>query len=237
MSYHNTINLFKRYFERQIKLAQKSLKREEMPHHPFVTISRQTGAGNVQFPEKLVLSLNEKDKEAKKNWMLFDKNILEAVLEEHDLPKEISKYMPEKKISEIQDVLEQLFGLHPSERKLVKEISDTIIHLAHFGNVVLVGRGSNLITQSYPNGLHIRIISSIDSRIENMRRYFKMTRNAAIKLIKKEDKDRSSYIKKYFSKDVNDPSMYSMILNFDFISISDSIDMITEEVLRIRKKL
>jgi cytidylate kinase len=237
MSYKTTIDLFRKYFDRQINFTKKAFDKSEYSNHPFVTISRLTGAGDVQFPERLVNVLNSKDTKSEGNWILFDKDILEVVLEEHDLPKEISRFMPEKKVSEIQDVLEQLFGLHPSEHKLIKKISDTILHLSHLGNVVLVGRGSNIITRNVKNGFHIKLVSSLDSRIEIIRKYFKMSRNASIKLVQKQDEDRSSYIKKYFSRNINDPYLYSLVINFDLMKVEDALDMITDEVIKIRKRL
>ena len=99
MSYKTTIDLFRKYFDRQIDFSRKAIVKSEYSGHPFVTISRLTGAGDIQFPEKLIHILNAKDTAARKNWTLFDKDILEVVLEEHDLPKELSRYMPEQKIS------------------------------------------------------------------------------------------------------------------------------------------
>ena len=61
-------------------------------------------------------------------------------------------------MSEIQDLIEQFFGLHPSEQKLIRKISNTIIHLAVLGNVVLMDRASNIITRELAGGLHIRLI-------------------------------------------------------------------------------
>jgi len=236
MGYKTTIDLFRKYFDRQIDFAKKAISKSGYSNHPFVTISRLTGAGEIQFPEKLVKTLNAKDTGSEGNWILFDKDILEVVLEEHDLPKEISRFMPEKKVSEIQDVLEQLFGLHPSEHKLIQKISDTILHLSHLGNVVLVGRGSNIITRNVNKGLHIKLVSSMDSRIEIVRKYFKMSKNSAIKLIHKEDKDRAAYIKKYFTKDIDDPFLYSLVINFDLINVEDALDMISNEIIKIRKR-
>ena len=169
--------------------------------------------------------------------MFLDKDILEVVLEEHNLPKEISKYMPERKISEIQDVIEQLFGLHPSEYKLIKKVSDTILHLSHLGNIVLVGRGANIITRNNINGIHIRLIDSFDNRSGNIQRYFGLSKVESAKLIEKEDSGRAAYVKKYFNKDINNASQYSLVLNFEFLTVEDAIRLICHEVVRLRNRI
>ena len=236
MGHKTSIEIFRKYFEHQLDQARKIKEKSEQYNQPFITISRLTGAGGVNFPERLVHYLNEKDKKDEIGWMFFDKDILEIVLDEHNLPKEISKYMPEGKINEIQDVIEQLFGLHPSEHRLITKISETILHLSHLGNVVLVGRGSNIITSYNNNGIHLRLIDSLDNRIVNIQKFFKMSKVEALNLIQKEDKERAAYIKKYFNKDINGSNLYSLTINFDFLEITDAIELICEEIIKIRKR-
>jgi cytidylate kinase len=237
MEHKTSIGLFRKYFERQLEQARKTLEKSEKYNQPFITISRLTGAGGVNFPENLINHLNNKERSNDNNWMYFDKNILEIVLEEHNLPKEISRFMPEAKISGFQDVLEQSFGLHPSEFKLLTKISETIIHLSHLGNVVLVGRGSNIITSKNKNGIHLRLIDSLEKRIENIQKYFKISRIEAINLIQKEDDGRANYVKKYFSKDINNQSLYTLVINFDLMKSEDAIELICDETIKIRKRI
>ncbi len=237
MEYRTSLDIFRKYFERQLEYARKTLNKPEFLNQPFITLSRLTGAGDINFPEKLVQALNSIDTKTESPWMYLDKDILQVVLEEHNLPKEISKYMPEGKISEIQDVIEQLFGLHPSEYKLIKKVSDTILHLSHLGNIVLVGRGANIITRNNINGIHIRLIDSFDNRSENIQRYFGLSKVEAAKLIDKEDSGRAAYVKKYFNKDINNSSQYSLVLNFEFLTVEDAIRLICHEVTRLRNRI
>jgi cytidylate kinase len=233
MEYKTSLDIFRKYFEHQIGKARKTMEKSEHHNQPFITISRMTGAGGVDFPERLVQHLNTNLKHKEDSWMFFDKNILEIVLEEHNLPKEISRFMPEKKISEFQDVIEQLFGLHPNGHKLVTQISDTILHLSHLGNVVLVGRGSNIITANNKKGLHLRLIDSTENRVENIRNFFNLKKAEALKLVQDQDKNRKSYIKKYFNKDINDPNLYSLIINFNNIKVDEALNLIEEQILRM----
>lgn len=237
MDYRNSIDIFKRYFEQKFEDSRIAMEKSEYTNHPFVTVSRLTGAGGVNFPERLINHLNGREQKTDNKWITFDKDILEFVLEEHNLPKEIKKFMPEKKVSEFQDVIEQLFGLHPNEHKLIKKVSDTILHLSHFGHVVFVGRGSNIITSKCRNGLHIRLIDSLDKRVEVIMKFFKLNRIEALKLIQTEDKNRENYIKKYFNKDINNPGLYSLVINFEEFKVEDVLDLLTNEVERLNKRL
>lgn len=237
MEYKSSIDIFRRYFEHQLEKARLAMEKSEYHNHPFVTISRQTGAGSVNFPEHLVHHINQENQITGSKWMYFDKDILEIVLEEHNLPKEIKKFMPEKKVSEFQDVIEQLFKLHPNEHRLITKVSDTILHLSHLGNVVLVGRGSNIITSHSKNGLHLRLIDKLENRIEHIMNFFKLNRVQALKLIQAEDKNREKYIKKYFNKDINDSSLYSLVINFGAFKIEDVVNLIIHEIHKLKKRI
>lgn len=237
MEYKTSLDIFKRYFEQKFEKSLKTLEKSDFSVNPFVTISRSTGAGGVNFPEKLVHHLNGLENKPENKWMIFDKDVLEMVLEEHNLPKEIMKFMPEKKVSEFQDVIEQLFGLHPNEHKLIKKVSDTILHLSHLGNVVFVGRGSNIVTARCNNGLHLRLLDSLENRISNIQNFFKLNRMDALKLIQTEDRNRENYVKKYFNKDINNPLLYSLVINFDSFKTEDVIKMIVTEVHNLKKRI
>ena len=66
-------------------------------------------------------------------WTVFDKNIVEKVLEDHHLPKRIAKFMREDRIFEGTDIMDELFGLHPSAWSLAHKTAETILHLAELG--------------------------------------------------------------------------------------------------------
>ena len=71
---------------------------------------------------------------------------MDKVLQEHNLPERVAKFMPEDRTSEIADTMEELFGLHPPSWLLVRKVTETILHLAELGNVILIGRGAAVVT-------------------------------------------------------------------------------------------
>lgn len=233
MDKKTSLEIFKEYFDRQIIKAKVLIKDEGQNISPFITISRETGAGGIEYPEKLLHYLNSNIEYKFNKWSLFDKNILEMVISEHDLPKELEKYMPEKKLSDFQNVIEQFFGLHPSGHNLAGKISHTILHIADMGNVILVGRGSNIITSKLKNGIHIRLIESLENRVFKVQEHYKIDKISASKLIEKEDNNRKEYIKKYFNKDIANPHLYSLIINFDKVGVNESLNLIKDSLYKM----
>jgi len=130
----------KQYLESQMREdARQSREKGRRTAAPFVTLSRQAGAGGVKLGELVASLLNErKDETGPSSWTVFDENLVQAVMEEHQLPESVAKYMREEGPSEIQDILEGLFGLGPSTHRLVAKASRTMLRLASLGDAVVL---------------------------------------------------------------------------------------------------
>ena len=87
--------------------------------------------------QELVGRLQARDPKASPPWTVFDRNLVAEVLQEHHLPERLAGSMPEDRVSEIADTLDELFGLRPSSWTLVRKTADTILHLAEIGNVIV----------------------------------------------------------------------------------------------------
>src|SRR6185369_11998039 len=103
-----------------------------------------------------------------RRWMIFDRNLVEKVLEDHNLPGRLAKFMPEDRISGVSDTMDELFGLHPASWILVRKISETILHLAEMGNVIVIGRGANVITSKLSHVFHVRLVGSLENRVKHL---------------------------------------------------------------------
>ncbi|OGW88307.1 MAG: hypothetical protein A3A73_01595 [Omnitrophica bacterium RIFCSPLOWO2_01_FULL_50_24] len=208
---------------------------EERTSEPFVTISRQTGAGGITVGKKLVEFLRMYDRQANGPWTVFDDNLVEEVLREHHLPEKFETFMAEESAPELQDTIEELFGLHPSKWTLVHKTAETFMRLAHLGNVVLVGRGACVVTFKLPLGIHVRLVGSIEKRAAHLQKYYGIGEAQAITMIRSEDSAKRAFLKKYFNKEINDPLIYDFMINTDLVSYEDTARLIGEEILRRRR--
>jgi cytidylate kinase len=228
----NTINAANSYIVSQAKHADKTSWQLNRIICPFVTISREAGAGGTSLGEKLVEYLNYRDNPSDCKWTLFDKNLIEKVIEDYNLPGAFRHFLTEERIPELQSVFETLMGLHPGINKLAKKTCNTIFNLASMGNVVIIGRGANIINKNLPGGFHVRLIAEREWKIKNIQTLVNMSRKEAIKYIDEEDMRRKEYVKKLFNKNVEDPLMYDMILKASSVPISEAAEIIGSSVQR-----
>lgn len=212
----------------------ESLHLKSFGPRPFITISRQAGAGGITIGNLLGEYLREHDEciTCECPWTVFDRNLVHRVVEDHELSEKIMEYMSEDNASEISDTLEDLFGLHPSRWILVHKTAATILRLAEMGHVILVGRGANVITAGLPGGFHVRLIGSVRKRVEHLQEYYGLPAAEASVFLKREDKGRKQYLKKYFGKDIEDPLLYHLVIDTDRLSYEETAKIIGDAVLQ-----
>ncbi len=193
-----------------------------------VTISRQSGAGAHVVAEKLADLLQRQVSEDVCHWTVFDRNLVEKVLEEHHMPGHLAKFMTEDRISEISDTLDELFGLHPPSWTLVRQTADTILHLVELGKVILIGRAGAAITRKLDYVFHVRLVASLERRVQYIQRLHRLDARAARALVRKEDLGRRRFLRKYFHRDIDDPLLYHLVINTDVVSYDEAAQMIAQ---------
>lgn len=198
---------------------------------PAVTLSRQTGSGGLEIAGQLAEFLQTR-LPVPCHWMVFDKNLAAKVLEEHELPMDMAKFMHEDRISAIRDAVEELLGLHPSSRTLLLLTTETILHLAQLGHVILVGRAANVITQQMKNVFHVRLVAPLDQRVARIMASHQLERKAAVAFIQKQDQGRRRYLKNHFHADIDDNLRYDLVINTGRIPHHEVANLIGEAVVR-----
>jgi len=178
----------------------------------FITFSRKTGTNGSDIARRVSARLfySFYDTEAIEDtarWMGFLGDV-----------KEIDEKAP--------SLFQRLFSQRPEVH--LDRLHSVIYELASRGNAVFLGRGSHVLLRSFKCALHIRVIASLENRIENLvGRGFH--REAAIKAIERSDHERGAFIKFAFGVDWDNAELYDLVLNMDNLTV----DLATDIVLRL----
>ncbi|MCU0771920.1 MAG: cytidylate kinase-like family protein [Verrucomicrobia bacterium] len=197
---------------------------------PAITISRMTGAGGRTVAAELAAYLQARVP-IQCQWTVFDKGLMERVLEDHHLSRRVSKYEPEAHKPFLQDAMEEILGLHPSTWTIVQQTQETILKLASMGFVILVGRASNVVTAKLDNAFHVRLVGSLEHRTRRAQEVYHLEPKAALEFVKTEDKGRRRYLKDHYQKEIDDPLLYDLVLNTDRLRYEDAARLIGEAVI------
>lgn len=223
----------KLYIESHPKLSEEpAVKNKDINSGPCITISREAGARADVISEKLVTFFQKYYNENSTPWAVFDKNLIEKVIQDHHLPQSLSKLMEEEKYSAVKSLMIELLGGQPPIFTLVHKTTETILQLAQLGNVIILDRAANIITSKLYNTFHVRLVAPLELRIEHVRELFNYNRPEAIEFIKHEDHDRKDFVQTYFHKDISDPLLYNLIINTQSFSDNDAVELIGNSVIK-----
>jgi cytidylate kinase len=183
------------------------------PVRRAVTISRQAGCGALVVAEKLADYLQAHTLGDAHPWTVYDSNLIDKVLADHGLPPYLAKFLREDRVSQLEDLMADVLGALPPTATVIKHVTETMHGLVASGNVILIGRGGNMVTAKLPHVFHVRLVAPLDKRIAHCIEAYQMTHDKAARFCPDEDHARQRYFRKYFNADIDDPLLYHMIIN------------------------
>lgn len=198
---------------------------------PAITISREEGAGGLTVASHLSEYL-EKHTASHEEWTVFSHHLVAKVLEDHNQQKHIANFMKEDHKGALRDAFEEFLGLHPSTWTLVEQTNATILRIAQIGNVILVGRGANIVTGEMETTFHVRLVGLLENRIKRAEEVLNLDTKSATNYIKKKDNARRRYVKDHFDKNIDDPILYHITINTDLVKYEEAARIIGDEVIK-----
>jgi cytidylate kinase len=209
-------------------------QREAVPRtRRAVTISRQAGCGALLVADKLAHFLQERSPLANARWTVFDRELMEKVLADHNLPTYLAKFLPEDRASRIEDTLADIFGVRPPTETVVQQTAETLLQLAELGGAILIGRAGNIVTAKLPNILHVRLVAPLADRIERICRDDRRSPEEARRFCLEEEQARTRYVKTYFHADINNALLYHLVINTSRVGCDNAARIIGDAVLQL----
>jgi hypothetical protein len=194
-------------------LSHSAVQPRELPR-PAVAISRESGAGALTVATLVAQELNAVcPGDPPRLWAVFTGNLPGKILEDHSLSNRIEQFMPEDFRFPLTEYFEFLLGLHPRPGLLREYTKLTIRKLAKSGNVILVGRGSAVITGGLPHVLRVRLIAPFEFRVRNFARSRGIPEQEAVRIVRANDAARRRYVRAYLNSDVTSPLHYDLVIN------------------------
>ena len=184
----------------------------------FITFSRMMGAHGPEIARRVADQLG---------YNFYDTEAIEKVAREMDFLKDV------KEADEKVPSLFQRFFSHRPEIHLDRLYS-VIYELASRGDAVFLGRGGHTLLRAFKCALHIRVIASLEKRIQHLEERG-LVRGEAIQAIRISDHERGAFIKLAFGLDWDNPELYDIILNMDNLTVDLAVDTVlhmarTEEI-------
>lgn len=189
-----------------------------------ITVSRQYGSGGDEVAARVCELLG---------YRYFDKHLMAQVASEMGLPsKQVVDAQEER--HELLTFFDRIFGHKVTEawvttdasgarivdvgeldsKRYVAMVRDLIQAACGQDNVVIMGRGGQVILRGQPGVLHVRFEAEFEERVRRVSEQQRITNPAAARdFVAGRDRAGADYIRTYYGADWNDPALYHLILN------------------------
>jgi cytidylate kinase len=207
-----------------------------------ITISRQFGSGGDEIADHICQSLGYRH---------FDKRLIVRAAAEAGFSEQEGLDFSEENYK-VKNFIERLSARsRPVARVRVWKESTTGVRVAEEmqlseehalilvqkavdaayqnGNVVMIGRGGQILLKGRPDVLHVRIEAPMEDRIQRVKLQLKLekkmaldtldTRRAAQDLIAGRDAASADYLKRFYGVDWSDPLHYHLVINSGKLSL------------------
>ncbi|MGQ9676397.1 MAG: cytidylate kinase-like family protein [Chloroflexota bacterium] len=135
--------------------------------------------------------------------------------------------VPEAALAEVDE-----FGILPpmlsakARRSFISTVETVIRDFAKANNTLIVGRGSQVILNEWPDSLHLQVIAPFDLRVERLMKQQKLDREAAVNRLLASDKARTTYIRRHYHVDWLDSRLYDLVINTGKIRSEDAVELV-----------
>jgi cytidylate kinase len=200
------------------------------PAAPFITVSRQPGAGAWTMAKQLIDALNLA-LPSEQPWTCWDKELVEKIVADTHLSAQVIDALEDRGHSWFGDFLESLSFSDNSgradESRVYVRVAQTIRALAQAGRVLIVGRGGVFITRKMPGGIHVRLVAPFEQRIAFMAREYQLTPDKAAARVKQLEHNRQAFYRHYWPNETLSPETFALTINTAVVETPTMIEMIT----------
>ncbi len=120
-------------------------------------------------------------------------------------------------------------GVAPSVAEMeqgVHLLEKVMRDLAAEGNIVMVGRGANLVLKDMHEAFHVQIVATVEARIQYLIQHAHVDRREALARLWASDRSRTDHVRRYYNQSWTDSTLYDLVLNSERIETEEAVQLI-----------
>ena len=115
-----------------------------------------------------------------------------------------------------------------TDKEFINATTTVVKDLCQAGDVVIIGRGANVILADTPGVLHVGLIAPLEVRAENLMRWEGIGQEDAEVYVEELERANVMYFRKFFQEHPNEPGLYHTILNMGKLQPETAVVMIVQ---------
>lgn len=207
---------------------------------PFITISRQAGAGGHSAASAILNAFITKGAEPFNDWQIFDRTLAEGSADNPEIETALPELFQDYH-SQIGEFVLGLFGRQVPQDLRQMRLSRVIRSVAMLGRVIIVGYGGAEVSRDLRNGVHLRLVAPEPVRVQRIMAEQQVGEAEARQIVHNRDRERARMVKDHFGIDIDDPLRYDAIWNTATVSLETiaaaTIGLIESRLARMNAKL
>ncbi len=116
--------------------------------------------------------------------------------------------------------------LSAAMEEYVRMVGMVIQDMAAEGNILIMGRASQIILRDHLEALHVQIVAPLARRVEKRMRIEGMTQREATQKILASDQARADFLRRYYGVNWLDPQLYDLVINTGRTSIQTAVQLV-----------
>lgn len=193
-----------------------------------VTISREYGSGGGEIAARLAHALG---------WKLIDHEVVTQIAQRLGVEVEDAEAHDEQAESWVVHFLTTMqtvgpmvalpahMTFPPDEVAYTKALQEVVHGAVRAGQVVIVGRGAQLILADRRDALHLRIVAPLEQRIKYVALRENLKREAAQQRIQQKDTQRRHYLWTTYRHTPDEAELYDLVLNTAVLDLDSCVQL------------
>ncbi|RJX27328.1 MAG: hypothetical protein C4554_04445 [Dethiobacter sp.] len=188
-----------------------------------ITISRQFGSGGEIIAQMVAQKLD---------FLLVNKKMISEKLLQYGISEPVFTLFDEKNIKIPENEHDENF--ETNYLQYLEALHEFFYDLAIRENLVILGRGGQILFKDFPPAFHVKIIAPLKKRLQRVQKLYNLDEAAAARLISEQDRDREEYLRHVFGYEWFDLDLYHLVINTGMVGIEEAAALIVE-ALQLQK--
>ena len=188
----------------------------------IITISHEMGAGGPEIGMTVAQRLG---------YRYADHELILDTAQRYGLLEEKLSHLDESKPSFFE-------RLDTETHQYITAIQTTLLEFADQDNVVLMGRSGQWLLRGIPHVLRVRVKAPFELRVKRALKKMAGQMGEAVNprtvtdMVRRDDAEKAGRFRYLYELDINDPSLYELVLNTEKVSTETAVELVATAARR-----
>ncbi|MBI2467536.1 MAG: cytidylate kinase family protein [Candidatus Rokubacteria bacterium] len=181
----------------------------------IVTISHEMGAGGSEIGPMLAERLR---------YRYVDQDMISQAAQKYGVD--------EAKLTPLDETKPSLFEWFEADtRQFITILQSALLDVAEGDNVVIMGRGGQVLLRGVPHVLRVRVMAPFDMRVKRIIKDFgkrgeTVDARTTAKMVRENDHQKFGRMRYLYDVDWADPALYDILINTEKLSVEAGVDLV-----------